>query len=136
MLQQFRRRRPPHRIPLEAPFQKVDAAVAQLVARRQLRLVALRNVVHDGPLVVQGRPRSAACRHLKDHAAERPDVDDAGAAGACVAADDFGRHVHGRSLHGFFLAACDGGVGDHGFALARDYFGRAEVDVFDHAVLI
>lgn len=136
MLQQFRRSRTSHRIPLEALFQKVDPALTQLVPRWELRLIALRNIVHDGPFVVQASPGSAACGHLEDHAAERPDVDGAGAAGARVASNDFGRHVHGCSLHGLFLPACDGGVGDHGFALARDYFGGAEVDVFDHAVLI
>lgn len=100
MLQQFDSRRPLPRVPQEAPIQKVDAASAELIGVGQLRRVALRDVEHDGPLVVEGGPGAAARGHLEDDAAEGPDVDGAGAAGV-LALDDLGGHVHGRAGHGF-----------------------------------
>jgi len=108
-----------------------------------LRRVALRDVIHNRPLIVQGRPRAAASAHFEDDAAERPDVDSALAA-FVLAFDDFGGHVHRGAGHGFLLAgdpwggAAAGGrvVGLEGFALAGDDFGGAEVNVFDHAVVV
>lgn len=92
-------------VAVEALHQEVDALLAELVAPGELRRVALRDVVHDRPLVVHGRPGPAARGHLEDHAAERPDVHGAVAARA-AAFDDFGRHVHGCAGHGaLFLAA-------------------------------
>ncbi len=143
-LQQLDRTRPHPRIALKAPFQKVNPLLAQLLPAGQLRRIALRNVVHDGPLVVEGRPGPAASAHFEDDAAERPDVD--GTQAAFVAAfDDFGGHVHGGAGHGFLLggdfgagagAGDGGGVWLEGFVLAGDYFGGAEVDVFDYAVVV
>lgn len=136
MLQQLDRRRSLPRIPQEALIQKVDAASAELVRVRQLRRVALGDVEHDGPLVVEGGPGAAAGGHLEDDAAEGPDVDGAGAAGV-LALDDFGGHVHGCAGHGFVGFGEDGAVAvDEGFALAGDDFRGAEVDVFDYAIVV
>lgn len=142
-LQQLRRARPPPRILLETSLQELMALGAQLIFRRQLWRVALRNIIHNRPFVVQGRPRAAAGAHLEDDAAERPDVDGALAA-FILAFDDFGGHVHRGAGHGFLLAgdpgaraATDGRVvGLEGFALTGDDFGSAEVDIFDYAVVV
>lgn len=53
MLQKLRSCRPLHLVALEAASQEVDSGVAELIARRQGGLVALRDVVHDCPFVVQ-----------------------------------------------------------------------------------
>lgn len=143
MLQQLRGRGALLRVAIKAPFQKIDAGLAELLRGRELRRVALRNVVHDGPFVVEGGPGPAAGRHLEDDAAEGPDVDGAGAPGV-LAFDDFGRHVHWGAGHGFVgdglvgVAGVAAGVvlADEGFALAGDDFGGAEVDVFDYTVVI
>lgn len=63
-LQQFRRTRSLPRISIEAPLQEFDPFGAQLVFVRQLRRVALSDVVHDGPLVVETCPGSTASAHL------------------------------------------------------------------------
>lgn len=76
-LQQLRRTRSPLRISIKAPLQELDPLGTQLVFARQLRRVALRDVVHDGPLVVETGPRSTAGAHLEYDAAERPHVDGA-----------------------------------------------------------
>lgn len=143
-------------IALEAATQKRQALLAQLLLRRQLRRVALRDVVHDGPLVVERGPGSAARAHFQDDAAERPDVDGALAA-FVLPFDHFGRHVHGGAGHGFLFrgghagraggaeavvfvggggGGCGGWVCLEGFALAGDDFGGAEVDVLDYAVVV
>ena len=134
--QEFRRGRALRRVPLETLLQETDALGAQLVAAGQLGRVALRDVVHDGPLVVEQGPGPAAGRHFEDDAAERPDVDGAVPARRRLAFDDFGRHVHGRAGHGFLAAAAVGVAVGERLALARDDFGRAEVDVFDDAVVV
>lgn len=118
----------------EAALQEVDALRAELVRRRQGRWVALRDVVHDGPLVVQVGPRSSPGGHLEDDAAERPDVHGTKVAWV-LALDDFGRHVHGRSRHGL-VGLGAGEIIDQSAALASDHLGRAEVDVFDDAVMV
>ena len=76
-LQQFRRTSSLLGIAVKAPFQKLNTLGAQLVFVRQLRWVALSDVVHDGPFIVETGPRSTASAHLKDNATERPDVDGA-----------------------------------------------------------
>lgn len=53
MLQQLDGRRPLPRIPQEAFIQEIDAASTELVRVRQLRRIALGDVEHDGPLVVE-----------------------------------------------------------------------------------
>lgn len=137
-LQQLRRARPALRIPLEAAPQEVDALGAQLVLARQLRRVALGDVVHDGPFVVERGPGPAARAHFEDDAPERPDVD--GAMAALVEAlDDFGGHVHGGPRHGFLFARDAPGTGVlrlEGLALAGDDLRGAEVDKFDDAVVV
>lgn len=100
------------------------------------------DVVHDGPLIVERGPGATTGRHLKDDAAKRPDVD--GTLAAFVGAlDDFRRHVHGSSGHGFLLAGqAGGGVGEvgvvwlEGLVLAGDDFSGTEVDIFDYSVVI
>lgn len=115
-LQQFRRARPPLRIALKAPFQKLEALLAQLLSTGQLRRIALRNVVHDSPLVVETGPGAAAGAHFEDDTAEGPDVD--GAETAFVAAfDDFGGHVHGGAGHGLLLLGYFGKGGGGGVAV-------------------
>jgi hypothetical protein len=136
MLQQLHRTRSFTRIPLEALLQKVNARITQLLLGRQLRRIALSNMVHDRPLVVHGCPGPSTSGHFEDNAAERPHID--GAVAACrPAADYFRGHVHGGSGHGA-LAALTGGVvfGGEGAALAGDEFGGAEVDVFDYTVVV
>ena len=68
MLQKLRRTRPLRRISLETLLQEVLAALAQLVFSGLLWRIALGNVVHDGPLIVQRRPRTTTSAHLEDHA--------------------------------------------------------------------
>lgn len=137
-LQQLRRARPPLWIPLEAPSQEFDALLTQLIFTRQLRRVALSDVVHDGPLVVEGSPGAAPRAHLENDAAERPDVD--GAVAAFVETlDHFGGHVHRGTRHGFLFPRHAAGAGVlrlEGFALAGDDLGGAEVDEFDDAVVV
>jgi len=109
-----------------------------------LRWVSLRDVVHDRPLIVQGRPGAAAGAHFQDDAAKRPDVDGTLAA-FVLAFDNFGGHIHGGAGHGFLFArnprggtAGGGGVvvGLEGFALAGDDLGGAEVDVLDYTIVV
>lgn len=150
-LQQLRGTRSPLRIPIEAPLQKINALSTQLLSAWQLRWVALRDVVHDGPLIVQTCPWATTGAHFKDDAAEGPDVD--GAEAAFVAAfDDFRGHVHRRTGHGLLLLR-GFGQGDgveisiisggrcfgrrlEGFVLASYDFGGTEVDVLYYAVVI
>ena len=143
-LQQLHRARSLPRIPLKTPLQELNPLWAQLVFRRQLRWVSLRDVIHNRPLVVQRCPGAAAGAHFEDDAAERPDVDGALAA-FVLALDDFGRHVHGSAGHGLLLARDPGGgttsgggvvVGLEGFALAGDHFSGAKIDVFDYTVVV
>lgn len=136
MLQQLNRRGPLPRVAKEAFIQEIDPSSTELVRVRQLWRVALGDIEHDGPFVVEGCPGAATGGHLEDHAAEGPDVDGAGAAGV-LALDDFGGHVHGGSGHGFVGFGDGGGFAvDEGFALAGDHFGGAEIDVFDYAVVV
>ena len=116
-----------------------------------MRRIALGDVVHDRPLVVEAGPGATAGAHFEDDAAEGPNVD--GAEAAFVGAlDDFGRHVHGCAGHGFLLlgnfressrgVGCGAGGGVdfrgrlEGFVAPGYDFGGAEVDVFDDAVVI
>lgn len=137
-LQQLRRTRPPLRIPLEAPPQKLDPLRAQLLLARQLRRIALGDVVHDSPLIVQARPRPTTGAHFEDDAAQGPDVD--GAVAAFVEAlDHFGGHVHGRAGHRLLFSGHAAGAGVLGlerFTLAGDDFGGAEIDEFDDTVVV
>lgn len=118
----------------ETSLQEVDSLGAQLVTTGQLGWVSLCNIVHDGPLVIQAGPRTTACGHLKDDAAQRPDV--YGALFARVLAlDDFGRHVHGRSRHGFVGVA----VGMRCYqrlSLAGDDLCGAEIHVLNYSRVI
>lgn len=137
-LQQLRRARPPLGIAVEAAFQKLDALGTQLVLTRQLRRVALSDIIHDRPFIIQARPGPAAGAHFQDDAAEGPDVDGAVAA-FVLALDDFGGHVHGGAGHGFLFArdaARAGVLRLEGFALAGDDFGGAEIHEFDDAVVV
>ena len=54
----------------KAARQEIDALGTELVGAGELRRVALRDVVHDGPLVVEVGPRPATRHHLKNDAAE------------------------------------------------------------------
>ena len=80
MLQQLHGGRPRLGIPLKASFQKVDPGLAQQIGGRQLRGVPLRNVIHDGPLVVHVCPGTTTRYHFEDDASEGPDVNGAVAA--------------------------------------------------------
>lgn len=51
-------------IAIEAFDEEVDALLAELVAGGELRRVALRDVVHDGPFVVHRGPGAAASGHF------------------------------------------------------------------------
>lgn len=136
MLQQFRRRRPLPRIPDKAFLEEINPTGAQLLRTRQLWRIALRDVVHDGPFIVETCPRPPASRHLEDDTAERPYVNGAGTAGS-LAFDDFGGHVHGRAGHGFVAFGEGRGIGaDERLALPGDHLGGAEVDVFDYAAMV
>lgn len=118
----------------EAAQEEVEALGAELVGRGKLRRVALGDVVHDGPLVVEVGPGPAARRHLEDDAPERPDVDGPEVA-RVLALDHLGRHVHGRARHRL-VGLGAGQVLDERAALPRDELGRAEVDVLDDAVVV
>lgn len=120
-------------IALEAFLEEVDAGLAQLVARGELRWVALRDVVHYGPFVVHGCPGTATGCHFENHAAERPYVDGAMATGG-AAADHFGGHVHWGSGHGALAALTR--VGGEGTALSCNEFSGAEIDIFDYTVVV
>lgn len=98
MLQQLHGGRALGGIPDETASQEVDPLRAELVLTGQLGRVALGNVVHDGPLVVQVGPWPSASRHLEDDTAERPNVNRAEVTGI-LTLDHFGRHVHGRACH-------------------------------------
>ena len=69
MLQQFGGGAATFGVAVEAALEEVEPELAELLSRWQLRRLALRDVVHDGPLVVEVRPRSAAADHLEDDAA-------------------------------------------------------------------
>lgn len=150
-LQQLRGTGPPLWIPIEAPFQERNALSTQLLPAWQLRWVALRDVVHDGPLVVQTCPWATTGAHFQDDAAERPHVD--GAEAAFVAAfDDFRGHVHRCTGHGLLLLRDFGQGGGvecfvvggggcfgwrlEGFVLAGYDFGGTKVDVLYYAIVI
>lgn len=98
MLQQVHSRRALGGIPDETASQEIDTLRAELILAGQLRRVALGNVIHDGPLVVQVRPWSSAGCHLEDDTAERPDINRSEVTGI-LTLDHFGRHVHGRACH-------------------------------------
>ena len=146
-LQQLRRTGPPLRIALEASLQELYALLTQLLSTRQLRRVALGDIVHDGPLIVEARPGTPPGAHLEDHAAEGPDVYRTETA-FVGAFDDFRGHVHWSAGHGLLFcrnfgeagSACGGEWcfvgGLEGFVLAGNDFGGAEVDVFDDAVVV
>ncbi len=134
MLQQLDRRIALLGVTHKAPLEEINALRAELVGRRQLRRVALGNVVHDGPLVVEVRPRPAARRHLEYDAPQRPDVDGAKVA-RVFTLDYFRGHVHGGAGHGF-VGLGAGQVLDEGAALSGDELGGAEVDIFDYAVVV
>lgn len=67
----------PLRIPIKAPFQEVNAFFAQLLSTWQLGWIALRDVIHDGPLVVETGPGPPPSAHLEDDAPKGPDIDGA-----------------------------------------------------------
>jgi hypothetical protein len=134
VLQQLDRRVPLLGIPHEAALEEVDTLRAELVRRRQLRWVALGDVVHDGPLVVEVGPGPAAGGHLEDDTTQRPNVDSAEVAWV-FALDDFGGHVHGRACHGF-VGLRAGEVLNQGTPLPGDELRCAEVDVLDDAVVV
>ncbi len=62
------------RILHEATLQEVDPLGAELIRRRKLGWVALRDVIHNGPFVIQVGPRSSARGHFEDDASQRPNV--------------------------------------------------------------
>ena len=134
VLEELRRRRALLGVAREALLQEVHPLRAQLVRRRQLWRVALRDVVHDGPFVVEGRPRPPARCHLQDHAPERPDVDRPGLPWV-VAPDELGGHVHRRARHGL-VRLCLGLGFRKALALASNDLGRAEVDVLDNPIIV
>ena len=101
-LQQLRRTGPSLRIALEASLQEIDALLTQLLSAGQLRRVALGDVVHDGPFIVEACPWTAAGAHLKDNATEGPNVDRTETA-FVGAFDDLRRHVHWGAGHGLLL---------------------------------
>ena len=101
-LQQLGRTGPPLRIALETSLQKFDALLTQLLSAGQLRRVALGDVVHNGPLIVETCPGTAAGAHLKNDATEGPDVYRTETA-FVGAFDDFRRHVHWSAGHGLLL---------------------------------
>lgn len=109
------------------------------------------NIIHDSPLVVEGRPGTAASAHFENDAAERPDIN--GTEAAFVAAfDDFRGHVHGGAGHRFLFlgnfgkGGCGGGIvicgGGFGLLrlesliLAGYHFSRAKVNVFYYAIVV
>ena len=136
MLQQLHSRRSLVRIAVEALLEEVDTGVAELIFRWQLWWVTLGDVVHDCPLVVHGRPRSATSSHLENDTAERPDINRAVTAGT-AATDYFGRHVHRCSGHGALAAlTCGVIVNSEGTTLAGDELCGAEVNEFDDTVVV
>jgi hypothetical protein len=118
----------------EALFQEVHTLWAQLVRRRQLGRIALCDVVHNGPFVVEARPGASARRHLKNHAAEGPDVDRASLAWI-VASDDLRGHVHRRASHGLIglhlnLRLCET------LPLAGDDLRSPKVHILDNPIVV
>ena len=121
--------------------------LTQLLSARQLRRVALGDVVHDGPFIVETCPGTAAGTHLEDHATKGPDVYRAETA-FVGPFDDLGGHIHWSAGHG--LLFCRNFREAHSrcgcewcfvgrlqcFVLAGNDFGSAEVDVFDDAIVV
>lgn len=101
-LQKLGSTRPPLWVALEASLEEFYTLLAQLLSARQLRRISLGNVIHDGPLVVEARPRTPASAHLEDHAAEGPDVYRTETA-FVGAFDDFRGHVHWSAGHGLLF---------------------------------
>lgn len=122
-------------IAVKALHQEVNALLAKLVAGGELWRISLRNVVHDGPLVVHGSPRAAAGCHFENHAAQGPDIDSAVATGAATL-DDFGRHVHRGAGHGTLFAAARGIVHSKGPTLASDELGSAKIHKLDDTIVV
>lgn len=134
-------------VALEASLQELYALLTQLLSAWQLRWVALGDVVHDGPFVVETRPGTAAGAHFEDHAAERPDINRTETA-FVGAFDDFRRHVHWSAGHGLLLCwnfreagtACGGQWCFVGrlecFTLAGNDLCGAEIDVFDDTIVV
>ena len=135
------------RVALEASLQEIYALLTQLLSAWQLRWVALGDIVHNGPLVVETRPWTAASAHFKNHAAKRPDIYRTETA-FVGAFDDFRGHVHWSAGHGLLLCwnfrepstACGGEWcfvgGLECFILAGNDFCGAEIDVFDDTIVI
>lgn len=73
-LQQLRRAGSSFRIAFEASPQEIYALLTQLLSAGQLRRVALSNIVHDGPFIIEARPGTAAGAHFENYAPEGPDV--------------------------------------------------------------
>ena len=146
-LQQLRRTGSSFRVALEASLEEFYALLTQLLSTGQLRRVALGNIVHDGPFIVEARPRTATSAHLEDHAAEGPNVYRTETA-FVGAFDDLWGHVHWSAGHGLLLCGnfreTDPACGGEGcfigglkcFVLAGNDLGGAEVDVFDDAIVI
>ena len=74
-LQKLRSARSPLRISFETSAEELNALLAQLLSAWQLRRIALSNVVHDGPFVVETGPWTTTCTHFQDDAAKGPDID-------------------------------------------------------------
>ena len=55
------------RIAVEAFHQEIDALLTELVAGGKLWRIALRYVVHDGPLVIHGCPWATTCCHFENN---------------------------------------------------------------------
>lgn len=136
MLQQLCRTRSHTGVPRKTSLQEIYSCLAQLVSRRELWRIALRNVVHDGPLVVKACPGPATCRHLENHAAERPDVNSTEPS-AGMALDNFRRHIHRRTGHGVLATLTRATtVGGHCLALTSDDLRGTEIYELDDAVLV
>lgn len=134
MLQQFHGGRALARVPNKTPLQEIHSLRTELIRCRQEWWIPLCDVVHDCPLVVEVSPRAAARRHLKDDAAQRPNVDRSEMSGV-FAFDHFGRHVHGRTSHGLIRLGA-GKVLYEGAALPGNELGGTEVYVLDDSVMI
>lgn len=56
------------RIAHEAALEEVDTVWAELIWSGELWWVALGDVVHNSPFIVQVCPRTSTCGHFEDHA--------------------------------------------------------------------
>lgn len=107
----------------------------ELIPAGKLGRIALGDVVHDRPLVIEAGPRSPPSGHFENDTAERPDINGAMAA-SIRASDDLWGHVHWRSGHGALTPLTSSTSTSKSLALSCNDFSGSEINEFEDPVMI